>query len=66
MFTNPDGTVTYIPGTVQETPCPTKSALKQYDSTISCSVECAFDEPDQNDWDKAEARQSDVPVGGVV
>ena len=57
MFTNPDGTVTYIPGMVPETPCPTKSALKQYDSTISCSVECAFDEPDRIDWDSAEAKQ---------
>ena len=57
MFTNPDGTVTYLQGTVPETPTPSASQLKRYDSSISCNVECAFDEPDQSDWDAADARQ---------
>ena len=56
MFTNPDGTVTYLQGTVPETPCPSKSQLKRDDSIISCNVECAFDEPDQKDWDAADAQ----------
>ena len=29
---------------------------KRDDSFISCNVECAFDEPDQQDWDAADAQ----------
>ena len=42
MFTNPGRTVSYLPGTVRETPCPSKSQLKRDDSTILCNVDCVL------------------------
>ena len=57
MFTKPDGTVTYLQGMVPKANCPSKSALRRYDSTMACTVKCAFGAPDQDEWDAADAQQ---------
>ena len=58
MHTNSDGNVSYMPGTVRNTPIPNENSLHKYDSEMSGLMECAFESPDRVQWDDAEEVQT--------